>query len=662
MSWTQVRWAITGMAIGLLIAVAPSCTPKACGPDNCTLGCCNDKGTCVGGKETAACGASGVACAACTASQACILGACSGGTGGGAGGSGTGGGSGGGSGGGAVTVDAGQPCAKDDDCAVYKNGTFCSQSTGQCVPGTGCNVSSDCSSLDPLSPCYQYGLQCRCVTETGSKPNFTGVCRRRLAPCEECTDSAQCGSEFLFDPQGTCKILQGDPSGKKFCFQQKSGACPCGTIDDGLGYCKPQSNSCSSVGCVEDKSCPSGSVCNKGACLCEPRCRWDFVKKEPASPGCPPGKTCWVDDANLAINSVFYGAGRCRTPCTSEADCKKSTTNAFGGDRLTCRGENLSGGGTSDKRCRANGDCMDNQECPEQPPASIPLGYCDRGTLTCKTDCRTGTDPSSGVAYKDCRSPFACASDGGSPDAGSVNFCRLLTCVEQGGAAIACTRGEYCCGEDKNNDGVADPCPPVSDRGPDNCYTAPKPPFCTTCMSNDDCKNQQLPAYLQGGGACANGSKSPSCSPMPMLCLQASMNTAVCAPSTFNDGTRDVFGVGRDIKGCPAGYPPIIIRPKLAMGDDYCNTDSDCSQGNDGGSCKPEQALTLKDGGHPKTCQCTVGTANSCPNNDAGLTSECKFGISGQTLPCVQSVVCAASNGTLFSDAGSPVFGCGLTP
>ena len=135
----------------------------------------------------------------------------------------------------------------------------------------------------------------------------------------------------------------------------------------------------------------------------------------------------------------------------------------------------------------------------------------------------------------------------------------------------------------------------------------------------------------------------------------------VCAPATYNDGTRDAFGVGRDLKGCPQGFPPVILRPKLAQGDDYCNTDSDCNQGTDAGSCKMEQALTLMDGGHPKTCQCTAGVAASqCPNNDAGLSSECKFGISGQTVPCVQSVVCLPNTLNLFKDAGPPSYGCGI--
>lgn len=667
MSWTQLRWAVTGVAVGFLIAVAPSCSSQPpCNAMSCTLGCCTDKGVCVAGSKASECGTSGATCKACGATESCTAGVCkgTGGAGGGGGGAGGTGGSGGG-----TTVDAGQPCAKDADCSKYLNGSRCEQSTGQCVKGLGCNLDPDCQVGDQNSYCYQYGLQCRCVQEANSPTGYTGTCRRRLAPCEECTDSSECGSGGVFDPVGTCKALQGDPSGKKYCFQQKVGTCPCGTIDDGFGFCKPQNNSCASVGCDKDSACPSGSVCNRAACLCEPRCRWDFSKKELAAPGCPPGKSCWVDNANLSSSSLFYGAGRCRPPCASDTECALSATNAFGGPKLTCRGEQLSGGGVSAKRCRANGECMDDLECPQQPDMSIYLGYCDRGAFACKTDCRTGTDPVSGSSYKDCRAPYTCASDGGMADAGALNFCRLLTCLEQGGAGIACTRGQYCCGEDKNNDGQADPCPPASERGVDNCYNAPKPPFCTTCMSDDDCKSLQLPAYLTGAGACANGSKSPSCSPLPTMCLNVGPrpgtmmpNINVCAPSTFNDGTRDSFGVGRDTRGCPAGYPAIIIRPKLAMGDDYCNTNADCNQGViDGGSCASEQALTLMDGGHPRTCQCTAGsTVSQCPNNDAGVSSVCKFGVTGQTVPCVQSVVCLPNSSILFQDAGPPNFGCGI--
>ena len=553
-------------------------------------------------------------------------------------------------------------CTQDDQCSGIVKGTRCETNTGLCVPAAGCLSNSTCTSQDPNDYCYQYGVQCRCVTEQNDT-GMQGVCRRRKGPCQECTTNDECGSDFIFDPVGTCKALQGDTSGKKYCFQQKVGQCPCGMVDDGTGYCKPQSNTCDSVGCSADKDCQSGSVCNTQKCLCEPRCRWDFSKKELSPPGCPPGTTCWVDNANLDPLSLFYGAGRCRPPCSGDADCGLSTANPFGGPKLACRAETLSGGGTTDKRCRANGECMDDLECPKQPDTSVYLGYCDRSGFQCKTDCRTGTDPVTAQSYKDCRAPYACASDGG------TNYCRLQTCVEQGGAAIACARGQYCCGEDKNGDGNADPCPPSSQRGPDDCYDAPRPPYCTTCESNADCLNVQVPAYLTGTGACANGSKSPSCSPLPPVCLYAGdrptggQGVNVCAPSTWNDGTRDSFGVGKDVKGCPTGYPAIYIYPQLVQSqDNYCDTDTDCNQGTTVGKCEPDPSQRLQDGGTRKACMCTVGNSvNQCPQNpDAGLQSYCKFGVNGQRVACIESVVCQTPPGNAYQAPGSPKYGCGL--
>ena len=677
MNWQQLRFLAIGMSLGLLMALAPSCGKK-CGPDNCKSGCCA-KDTCVVPATDAQCGASGLACAACTNGQTCQSGACKdvvvedGGMDGGmrcddttgvcnppcekdadcAGlttrtfcdvGSGT----------------CVAPCAQDDDCAALNNGTRCDQTSGRCIAATGCNVTvgdSQCQVNDPNDYCYQFGVQCRCEADPGADGGLDGVCRRRHGVCEECTTDAECGTGFVFDPVGACKQLQGDSSGKKYCLQQKTGQCPCGMIDDGTGYCKPQSNSCSQVGCTVDKDCPSGSVCNTGGCLCEPRCRWDFANKQTV-PGCPPGKVCWVDEANLDPTSLFYGAGRCRPPCTSDSDCKLTDAgNPYGGSKLKCAGEVLNGGGMSPTRCRADGECMDDLECPQQPVDSPYNGYCDRGALTCNADCRTGVDPVTGQPYKDCRFSYACAADGG------TNVCKLQTCVEQGGAIIACRQGQYCCGEDKDNDGHPDPCPPTSQLDPSNCYDAPVPPFCTTCMSNDDCQNVQLPAYLTGTGACPNGSKSPSCSPLPYVCAQVTMNTSVCAVPTWNDGSS-VGNTTRAAMGCPNNYPPVIFRPQVANSmDDYCNTDSDCNLGTDAGRCASDNSAPLPDGGHRKACLCTVGIPGTCPNDpDAGITSECRFGISGQTVPCIQSIACLPGAGILFRDAGPPSYGCGLMP
>jgi hypothetical protein len=556
------------------------------------------------------------------------------------------------------------PCTNDDMCKGIQLGTRCELGAGKCIPARGCNMSSDCQVSNPSDYCDIFGIGCRCVTPEANDAGYSGVCRRRKNVCEECTGNDECGSEFVFDPLGTCKALQGDSSGKKYCFQQKVGQCACGMIDDGAGYCKPQSNSCDQVGCAKDADCKSGSVCNTQKCLCEPRCKWDFFKKELVAPGCPPGQTCWVDNANLDPASTFYGAGRCRPACSGDGDCAfNATTNPFGGSKLACRAEILNGGGMSDKRCRASGQCMDDLECPEQPQTSVYLGYCDRGSFQCKTDCRVGTDPTTGGGYKDCRSPYACAADAG------TNVCRLLTCVEQGGASIACTRGQYCCGEDKNGDGTADPCPSTG-LGPDNCYDAPKPPFCTTCQSQADCQNAQLPGYLTGGGACTNGSKSPSCSALPMQCIYAgdrpggAMGINICAPSTFNDGTRDSYGVGKDVRGCPAGYATTYFYPALIQSqDDYCSVDADCNVGTDAGRCAQDLTQRLQDGGHPKACLCNAGPNGDaqCPNaTDGGVRSVCKFGVPGQTVACIESINCTPPPGNAYQAVGAPRYGCGL--
>lgn len=462
MNFRPLQMALIGAALGIVVAVTPGCTKK-CGPDNCT-GCCASESECVTDITVARCGASGSACAACAEGQLCEAGAC-------------------------VTpvmdggVDAGPPpCTTDAECAQREPGTVCETATGQCIPrcvsdfdclplqngsicagdghcvkGQGCNFDSDCQSLSPEDKCYKYGQQCICDTRDRPDTASQGTCRLRKGPCEECTIDRECGNDpIIFGPPegigaGKCAQLMGDSSGKKYCLYQRVGQCACGTIDDGTGYCKPQSNRCDQVGCNVDKECPSGSVCSvnqpdagAGACggVCVPRCRWDFLSKSLVAPGCPPGTTCWVDSANLDPSSIYYGSGRCRPPCQSDDDCKLGPGNPFGGDNLKCAGEQLAGGGLSEKRCRAKGECMDNVECPELPNDQPYLGYCDRGTFTCKTDCRTGNDPVTGLPFKDCRPPYACAADGG------TNYCRLLTCVEQGGAGVACAQGEYCCGEE----------------------------------------------------------------------------------------------------------------------------------------------------------------------------------------------------------------------
>ena len=72
-----IRWSIAGLALGVALAVAPSCGPQKarCNASNC-LGCCDATGACQIGTELSACGEKGAACASCTAAQICKAGAC----------------------------------------------------------------------------------------------------------------------------------------------------------------------------------------------------------------------------------------------------------------------------------------------------------------------------------------------------------------------------------------------------------------------------------------------------------------------------------------------------------------------------------------------------------------------------------------------------------
>ncbi len=382
--------------------------------------------TCQPGESRACVGVTGCAGASVciadgSAFGSCVCTAVLGGGAGGSGGGSAGGGAGGG-GGAAVTdagfdagvPDAGSRCRVDFDCGAHQ---ICNATTGACVTGPTCTSDFNCQSLDPQDRCYRYGQQCTCDTSAQGG----GVCRLRKGPCEECTSDSQCGSDaIIFGPPdgagaGRCLELPSDPSGKKYCRYQRVGSCACGRVNDGTDYCRPLSNTCGTPGCNVDRECPGGTVCSvklpiSSTCggSCVPRCRWDFATRSLAAPGCPAGESCWVDSANLDPSAIAYGTGHCKPPCSSTTDCQASSTNPFGGTNLTCASELLATGTQSPRRCRANGACMDTLECPAPAPGQPNLGYCDPASFTCHADCRTGTEPSTGLPFPDCRPPSTC--------------------------------------------------------------------------------------------------------------------------------------------------------------------------------------------------------------------------------------------------------------
>lgn len=563
-------------------------------------------------------------------------------------------------------VDGGAKCRIDDHCAVFKQGLRCQESTGECIPARGCdpkNLGADCAPIGIVLDDYcdeLAGLGCRCVPEA-SLDGYAGVCRRRRAVCEECTEDPQCGTDPKFDPPGYCRGLQGDPSGKKYCFQslpQGSIKCGCGMVLDN-GVCVPQLKSCSTVGCTQDKDCPAGSVCDVKNCLCESRCSWNFSIKALNPPGCGPGKTCWVDNANLDPTSKYYGSGRCRAPCQNDSDCTDLTKNPQGGSRLKCAGEDLGGGQVSALRCRGNGQCMDNLECPAPDAGSIYLGYCDRNDRTCRTDCRVGADPVNGQPYRDCLSEYTCVQDGG------VRECVLKKCAENGGVT-ACYPNQLCCGEDRNLDGIPEACTGAVNIGQNQCYQAPTPPWCQVCNEGDHLFCNQWPG--------ADPSLPNLCYPLgPRPGEQQPSGVSMCAPSTLNNTTRLADGTLAAAHGCARGYyaTNVPYDVKIFGGstpdpEDNCATNADCQAGgmNPSGTCGRDFSVFLPDGGNPLACLCTQpGQVGECPRWDAGSgfggQSVCKS-TAGTTSSCLLTVVCRPNSLLPFRAPGPPDYGCGI--
>ncbi len=687
---THLRFAFLGSLVGLVVALMPACqTAKKCGPDSCT-GCCSSNDECVAPTD-AQCGQLGAACVACGTGKVCTAGVCSGSNAQDDGGTDlTDGGN----------PDAGPgippPCTNDFMCEA---GKICI--AGDCVAGESCGTDQECQRIEEEARCYEYGpRQCTCDTSTTGG----GTCRLRKGPCEECQSDIECGADFLtFEATGAgrCTAFNGDTSGKKYCIYQRIGpTCACGTVNtiiEGHNFCTPANNSCATIGCRTDAQCPSDSVCSinqpdagADSCggTCQPRCKWDFVNHQ-SVPDCRANESCWVDAANLDPQSPHFGSGRCKPICTDNTDCQLSGNNPFGGPGLKCVAEKLSDGSDSPKRCRADGQCMDDAECWDilNIPSTEPYaGYCDRHTLTCKSDCRTEADPTTSKPFKDCRPGYACDSDG------TMNICRALSCLELGGAGLACRVGQYCCGEDKNFDGFPDPCPAPSVQNEIGCYDIPKPPFCARCWAAEPLKagidggtqaaaNAECEAMMAASWAtCTNGSKSPNCSPLKPVCQYAGdkgmdPGINVCVLPSVNDvGLVPVngFSTPKTQITCPVGFTTEFVLPQPNGLQDvgYCQTNADCGLLPDGGNsgmglCEidvRDPATRLSDGGVLKACRCTAKSGGAqCPNGKAPVgevRSFCKDGVAGAKVNCITTAVCSPPRDFIYKATAAN--GCGL--
>lgn len=208
---------------------------------------------------------------------------------------------------GGVCTPGDRSCRTHGDCAV---GSYCDATSDRCSPSGTCTADSSCTG----------GFWCdfrgTCV------PHDPGQCRSAA----DCASSQLCIEGLCRDVSATCQFDRECPPGTA-CLNNE-----CSTICGGAGDCLPGDSCVGSfcrtnpTECTTSASCGTGEHCVEGRCLpdCAGRgsscaagsacandqfCRPDFAPEAfcPATP-CQTGRVC-LD-------------GVCRTPCTSDENCR----------------------------------------------------------------------------------------------------------------------------------------------------------------------------------------------------------------------------------------------------------------------------------------------------------------------------------------------------
>ncbi len=320
-------------------------TANQCSPTTCPDGCCDSAGVCQA-SSTSSCGVAGSACAVCSFTEVCRLGACMTSTGGGSGtvtgggsalgggnegggtvasggGSTTGGGSatgggtaaGGGSanagGGTGLSSDAGiDSCQSDAECA---SGLACHPVLRQCR--LACASGSDCSSAErtcaPLTPGGKSFCQCSTTSLCGTGQ----VCGSVTKVCAAvCTSSAMCprAAPLCDSRTGDCQAAPTDAGAAcTWGSCRASGAGATQVCDYTTGLCQP-GGACSTATSQPDV-CGYGGFCNTTTCAQPPRPTCSNFSQTTSMPQWDPrtatGPVIYKVVDELVDDSTFCGAG-----------------------------------------------------------------------------------------------------------------------------------------------------------------------------------------------------------------------------------------------------------------------------------------------------------------------------------------------------------------
>jgi hypothetical protein len=448
------------------------------------------------------------------------------------------------------SVDAGDgKCHSNAACTATR---YCDLASGGCVPAKPCQANASAGDpsgvngceyqADDTNPDYCANGSCYCNLKQG-------VCLPRVAKCAACDNDVECGNDPIIyqDYVASCVDFAPSPggSGAKACLPTppSNQACPPGYSRGSGTYaadCIPAGGACGAAGaCSKDSDCdpvsanPICEVSPRGICVAA----CTFNHKDGSS-DCPPNQVCHVDPRLLTPGSnPNLGLGRCEAPCDAATGAYACPTG------LACVSDSLNG----QKRCRPPPpECIRDVDCPPNTDAHT-TGSCNLNTLACQTSCAKDSQ---------CVVGYSCQS----------GVCNKKSCIDEGGAIFACSRGQFCCGE-----AGGPSCPAGVAQG--LCYDAPNPPWCATCGADgflkaaDDLARPQAPF-------CAGMKEWISCDPVSMT----------------------------PIAQCPVEY-------KCSIGPQFCQADSDCGSS---GKCGDIQMMMGMTTIKTKGCTCADAT-QTCP-------------------------------------------------
>ena len=176
---------------------------------------------------------------------------------------------------------------------------------------------------------------------------------------------------------------------------------PCDTADDCPAGSTCTSSRCQAITCVDDASCPRGSICDDQACRAGCRSAQDCTDQAPlcdtgdGTPGTCVG--CITEDDCLP--GYECAANQCVQACRGDSNCDSGHCDTAARRCIECTEDGHCGGGEvcDDRECVPG--CSDDSACPVGTPRCDP----DRGDEGRCVECRGDAD---------CGDRATCTSDG----------------------------------------------------------------------------------------------------------------------------------------------------------------------------------------------------------------------------------------------------------